>query len=348
MILTDKNIIAILEEYNRQGQEEIDNGEWFFEEKQVNKPTEVIIKPDALDTSALQAGEGVKSSYRPQTFDEYIGQDKAKKRVECYIKGSKKFNEIFPHTFLSAPAGHGKTVFANILANLLRKKMVVCTGGDLKNEQALVDKIVECNGGILFIDEGHRISQKVGTFALPILEEFLIAGKKIKPFTCIMATTHKGNMAQHLEALLQRFQLDIELEHYNKEDLIQIFQQYHKKMYPDVNIPDDIFNVIGDNCRYTPRIGQTFLKEYVYVEDWNIVKSNNKIVKDGLNETDIKVLQYLVNHKGGGKNTLAKYLKIEPKTYEFEVENYLIFKEFITVGSRRQITEKGKDFLKAL
>lgn len=348
MILTDTDIAQILKGHNDQAQEELENGEWYVPEAKQDKPIEVVIKPDALDTSALAEGEGVKTAYRPQTFSEYVGQEQAKKRVECYIKGSQKFDEVFPHTFLSAPAGHGKTVFANILANLLDKKMVVCTGGELKNEQSIVDKIVECEGGILFIDEAHRISKKVGTFMLPILEEFLVSGKKIKPFTCICATTHKGNMSEYLEALLQRFQLDIELEHYNKEELIQILKQYHTKMYPTIDISDEIFNTIANNSRFTPRIAQTFIKEYAYTEDWNIVKHNNKIIKDGLTQTDIKVLQYLLDHKGVGKNTMAKYLKVEPKTYEFEIEPYLIFKELITVGSRRQITEKGKELLKEL
>lgn len=342
------DVINILIDRHEQMKKELGYDEWPEDEKTSDKPMEVIIKPDALDVSALQEGEGVTPTYRPKSFSEYIGQEEAKKRVECYIKGSQKFNEVFPHTFLSAPAGHGKTVFANIVANLLGKKMVVCTGGELKNEQALVDKIVECEGGILFIDESHRLNKKVGTFMLPILEEFLITGKKIKPFTCICATTHKGNMSEHLEALIQRFQLDIELNHYNTVELIQIIKQFHKKSYDKVKVSEDIFKVIGENCRFTPRIALTLLKEYIYVEDWEAVKLNNKIVKDGVTKTDIKVLQYLMEHNGVGKATLSKYLKVEPKTYEFEIEPYLIFKGFLTVGSRRKITEKGKEFLKCL
>lgn len=345
MILNDEEITQIMQAYNNQAQEELERGEWFVPERTQDKPMEVVIKPDALDTSALQEGEGVKTAYRPQSFSEYIGQDQAKQRVECYIQGSQKFDEVFPHTFLSAPAGHGKTVFANILANLLGKKMVVCTGGELKNEQAIVDKIVECEGGILFIDEAHRISKKVGTFMLPILEEFLITGKRIKPFICIMATTHKGNMSEHLEALLQRFQLDVELNHYNIEELVKIIKQYHKKSYENVKITEEIFKTIALNCRYTPRIALTLLKEYIYVEDWEFVKKNNKIVKDGMTEIDIKLLKYLKEHNGGGKATLAKYLKVEPKTYEFEIEPFLIFKNFIIVESKRKISKQGLEFL---
>jgi Holliday junction DNA helicase RuvB len=334
-------------QFEEMHQDEVDQGLW-DEKEEKNSPTEIIIKPEALDTSKLDSGEGVTASYRPLDFSEYVGQDFAKKRVECYIDGTKKFDEVFPHTFLSAPAGHGKTVFANILANMLGKKIVITTGGELKNEQAVVDKIVECEGGILLIDEAHRISQKVGTFMLPILEEFLVSGQRIKPFSCFMATTHKGNMAEHLGALLQRFQLDIELNHYNEIELVQILKQFHKKSYGNIAISDRIFGLVAKNCRFTPRVALTLLKEFAYVEDWDVVMKNNKIVKDGLNEMDLKILLYLYEHGGVGKNTLAKYLKVEPKTYEFQLEPFLIFKELVSVGSRRIITPKGIKLLEEL
>jgi len=319
--------------------------ERFKDEK--NSPTEITIKPEILDTSALEESNNDKDDFRPSSFDEYVGQEDAKQRILSYINGCKKFNEIFPHTFLSAPAGCGKTVFANILATILNKTFVKCGAVELKSEQQLVDKIVECNGGVLFIDEFHKISNKIGTFMLPILEERLIAGKKIKPFTCIVATTHKGNLSEDLSALVQRF-LPIELEHYIEEDLIKILKQFHNKTYNKININSNIFEEIANNSKYTPRIAIRLLREYAYIENLEIVKQNNKIIKGGLTKTDIKILKYLDLHKGVGKNSLAKYLNVQPKTYEFEIEPYLILKDFIIVSSRRKITDKGKEFLKCL
>lgn len=309
-----------------------------------SSPQEIIIKPDILDLSQVQGEGNQTQSFRPTSFKEYVGQNKAKQRIESYIQGCHKFNEQFPHTFLSAPAGCGKTVFANILTNILGKKFVTCTGGDLKSEQQLVDKIVECEGGILFIDEAHKISDKIGTFMLPILEEGHIQGQPIKPFTCIAATTHKGNLSENLSALVQRF-LPIELDQYNEDELVQILQQFHKKTYNQVNIEQEIFTEISHNCKLTPRIAIRLLREYAYIEDLQRVKSNNNIVKEGITNQDIKALEYLNDNGGCGKSNIAKYLNVEPKTYEFEIEPYLINKQFISVGSRRNITEKGKIFL---
>lgn len=309
-------------------------------------PQEIVIKEAALDLSQLQEGKGIKYDFRPQTLDQYVGQESAKARILTYINGSKKFNDIFPHIFLSAPAGCGKSVFANIIANMLDKKFVKCSAVDLKTEQQLVNKIVECEGGTLFIDEFHKIG-KLGTFLLTILEEFLVNGKRIRPFTLIVATTHKGNLSKDLSALVQRF-LPIELEHYTSKELVQILVQFHKQSYPTQNVEARIYDEIVDNCKFTPRIALRFLKEFIYTESMEIVKQNNNIVKAGLTKTDIRVLKYLDTHNGCGKNSISKYLNIEPNTYEYEVEPFLIYKNFIEVSSRRKITNEGKKFLKEI
>jgi len=310
-------------------------------EKDTSSPLEVILKPEILDTSSVAKGEG-NTSFRPTKFEEYIGQDKAKERALCYIKGCKKFNEVFPNTFISAPAGCGKTVYANILANILGKDFVTCTAGEIKSEQQLVDKIVEANGGILFLDEAHRISTKIGTFLLPILEEYKISGIKIKPFTMIMATTHKGNIAENLSALIQRFPLQIDLENYKNEELMKIFNQFINKDYKNEVVTDDILLEIASNCRNVPRMGLSLLREYIYINNWGDVKRNNNIIQNGLTHRDIDLLNYIKEVGGAGKTSLAKYLNVEPKTYEHTIESFLISQQLITISNKRQITEKGK------
>ncbi|MHA1738167.1 MAG: Holliday junction DNA helicase RuvB C-terminal domain-containing protein, partial [Candidatus Heimdallarchaeota archaeon] len=68
-------------------------------------------------------------------------------------------------------------------------------------------------------------------------------------------------------------------------------------------------------------------------------------VVDGLTNNDIKILKYIEDVGGAGKATLAKFLRVEPKTYEFEIEPYLMFKELIVVANKRKLTPKGKEFI---
>lgn len=314
----------------------------------VKKPQEIVIKSEALDISALEKGESI-YEYRPKSWDEYIGQERAKQYIKSEIKGCLERNETLKHIFLSGPAGHGKTLFAEILSHQLQKKMVITVAGEIKSEQQFIDKVVECDGGILFIDEANRISKKVGFFMLPIIEKFEIHGQPLKkPFTTIFATTHKGDLAKDLDALIQRFEIEIELEHYTKDQIIKISKMYKEKEYNDISISDNIYSVIANNARETPRIARKLLRQYAYTKDIDKVLKNNRIVKEGLNELDIRVLELLNNSKGIGANNLAKLLRIKSQTYEYQIEPYLIFKELITIESRRKITEKGKEFLKCI
>lgn len=313
-----------------------------------NTPMSVVIKPEALDTSNLEEGEG-SDRYTPQKLEDYVGQEEAKNQISDFMEGCKKHNEIFPHTFLSAPAGHGKTVLANIIANILGKKFVQCTGGELKSEQQFVDKVVECDGGIIFIDEANRLSKKVGFFMLPLIEKFELHGQKLKHFTVMFATTHKGDLSKDLDALIQRCDLELELNHYTSSELITIIKQYKDKQYPNEKISDEIYEKIALNSRFVPRLARRLLREYIFVRDWDRVIKNNKIIFEGLNQTDFRVLRYLEKfEKGLGKNTISNYIKVKPSTYEHEIEPYLVYKELLIVSSRRIITDKGKELLKGV
>jgi len=332
--------IEILEEIYR------DNPNLIREEEK-ESPLNITIKPEILDTSALEKGQG-NTGYRPKNWSEYIGQNLAKDYIKGETKGCLDHNENLKHIFLSAPPGHGKTLFAEILAYQLQKKVVSCIAGEIKSEQQFIDKLVECNGNILFIDEANRIPKKVGFFMLNILEQFKFQGQKLKPFTAIFATTHKGDLAKDLDALIQRFEIEIELEHYTKSEIIEITKIYKTKDYPNVNIDNLIYEEIADNSRETPRIARKLLRQYVYINNIKKVLRNNRIVKDGLTEQDIKVLNLLNESRGMGIKNIAKALRVKPQTFEYQIEPYLIFKEFIKIEGRRKLTNKGKQFLEEI
>ncbi len=343
----ETDVQKILNEMEENHQEDRKNNPLRYSDDKESS-MEITIKPEALDTSVLKEGEGSKQ-YRPKIFENYIGQPQAKDQIQTEITGCQENNEPFPHTFLSAPAGHGKTLLAEIIGGMLNKKVVITTGGELKSEQQFVDKIVECDGGIIIIDEANRLNKRVGFFMLPVIEKFELNDKSLKPFTIIFCTTHKGDISKDLDALIQRCDLDLELNHYNIDEIVTILKQYKEKQYPNKEVPEDIYVAVANNCKFTPRLARRLLRKYIFTYDWERVKRNNKIILDGLNETDIKVLKYLNKFdKGLGKNTISNYLKVKPQTYEHEIEPYLVYKEFIIVSSRRKITDEGREFLKCL
>ncbi len=72
-----------------------------------------IINPQLED----EKEEIIEKSIRPQTLDEYIGQDKVKENMRIYIESAKKRGEPLDHCLLYGPPGLGKTTLSIIIAN---------------------------------------------------------------------------------------------------------------------------------------------------------------------------------------------------------------------------------------
>ena len=256
-------------------------------------------------------------------------------------------NRTFPHMMIDGKAGTGKTTIAYLVAKYLDKPFVECVATTLQSQQQLVDKIVECKGGVLFIDEIHMINTKLANFILPILEDFQISGQKIKPFTLFTATTELGILLKKFKPFVDRMKIAKTLEPYTIEELTILTKQYKEKSFPNQDIPAETCSQIAKNCRGTPRIAIRYLESFIFMNlpIKEVFKTYN-IVKDGITRQDIKVLQLLnEKEKGVGLKALSAFLGTSEQNYLYQIEGYLLEKGLITITTRRQITDKGKEFL---
>ena len=95
---------------------------------------------------------------RPQTLNEYIGQDKVKENLAIYIEAAKRRGEPLDHVLLYGPPGLGKTTLSSIIAHELGVNLRITTGPAIERPGDLVSLLTSLSDNdVLFIDEIHTI-----------------------------------------------------------------------------------------------------------------------------------------------------------------------------------------------
>jgi len=315
----------------------------------------LILKLPELNISQIKEYQGTeqvkKFIFRPQNLSEYVGQEKAKKVIKTNLLKIKKLRPV--HFLIDGLKGHGKSTLAKIIANSLDSECyeIIASEITLDKLTEIINWINTCEKlPIIFIDEIHGLDGKIIEILYPIMEDYKIEGKRIKPFVLIGATTEKNVLVQNYSPFVDRFQVQITLERYMVDDIVKILKQYKEKIYPEFKVDDNDLKTIAENCKFTPRIAISMLEDLLIIEKVEEVLDMHNIIIDGLDSVDIKILQILdKSEKPVGEEALAMMLGLSRKDYKFLHEAYLIEMGYMARGrTGRFITEKGKKVLEKL
>lgn len=315
-----------------------------------------------IETKLLEEDIKLEGSLRPQSLQEYIGQQKAKEILSIYIEAARQRKDALDHVLFYGPPGLGKTTLAGIIANEMQVNLKVTSGPAIEKPgemAAILNNLQE--GDILFIDEIHRLNRQVEEVLYPAMEDFAIdimIGKgtsarsvrlDLPKFTLVGATTRAGLLTAPLR---DRFGVIQHLEFYSVEELVLIIK--HSARILDVEIDEKGAVELARRSRGTPRLANRILKR---VRDFAQVRYDGRITEEvanvaldlldvdklGLDQTDRYILTTMIEKFSGGPvglDTLAAAIGEDSGTIEEVYEPYLIKNGLIMRTPRgRMVTE---------
>jgi len=306
---------------------------------------------------------------RPRTMQEYIGQNRMKENLQIFIRAARERGEPLDHILLYGPPGLGKTTIAYVIAYEMGLPLKATSGPALEKSGDLVALLTSLEeGGLLFIDEIHRLSATLEEILYQAMEDYRlditigqgVGGRVVKldlpPFTLLGASTRIGLLTAPLR---DRFGIVHHLDFYSQEDLSAILLRAAGILR--VELDSEGAAEIAQRSRGTPRIANRLLRR---VRDFAQVEEDGRIGgkvaekylerlevdRFGLDETDRRLLMTIhEKFEGGpvGLNTLAAAIGEETDTLEEIYEPYLLQIGFLDRTARgRMITRRARAHLK--
>lgn len=293
------------------------------------------------------------TAFRPSNWNDYIGQDKFKSRLEVMINAAIQDERSLDHVLLTGPPGAGKTTVASLIADRLNDDFmsIILTKQNVKEFYGIMEEF-EC--GVVLLDELHNTPPAIQE----ILQVALLERKLPTPWhytidlsgiTFIGATTSE-HRSKLLEPLVQRFPVNITWEAYTDEEMTTIITNMAKRL--NVSMPADVAQGLGRAAGGTPRFVERLVKRARDLQTTGSAITVDSVLSlvgldiDGLTDEQLEYLNVLRDMGGvAGLSNLSSVMRMRPSTLE-DLEVLLVRRGYLRRTVRgREITPAGRQKL---
>ena len=248
----------------------------------------LVLKMNSEQIGAVEPKDQIlwkRERLMPKQFSDFIGQKRAKARLELAIAAAKRRGETLGHVLLIGSPGLGTGALASIVAKAMGANLKSTCGYAIQKAGDLARLLTEYEAGdVLFIDEIHRLRINIAEYLYPAMKDFKLdmiidegpnarsVHLNLPRCTLIGTTPRKGRLPT---AFLSSFSIVENMDAYSVEELTAIACRFARLL--EFEIDEAAADRIARSADGTPL---DVLSRLQHVRDYARVKGNGKITTE--------------------------------------------------------------------